>query len=419
MNSNVKGIIERKNNALILVWNFALWNQAIRYLLILIGAESHLNIALRGIFVVSIILYLYGIIHYKKIVIKRSKSAYVPLIVGAILIVTYMCNSSNSYIETYLVNYFQYIFFPLVALVGIDGDCYVNFIKIYFDFALVFFVSLGFAPLLHPDLFTNAMAYGFAISLPCGIAFYIGRHYLNRKWIIPFEISCYFMGAISSNRSTILSFGLMIIIYNLILQKTTVKRALMYSGGIVAAFIACINLPKILSCLIDFLGTHLNYHSRSLSFLYMGITGDTTLTGGYSNFLSGRDIIHGDALQILKNNFLTGMGIGGFENTYGTYSHNIFLDFALNWGILGIVIFFIIIVYSIKTICQVDKGDFSPQTGMLLLIFCLWCPKLFFSVTFITDLGFWSFLIMCIKINQKKTNSKYQINEEIQASGSV
>ncbi len=395
---------DRKNNALILVWNIAIWHQAIRYILILIGFENYLAIVLRIVFAISAFLFLYGIINNHKIHLnKEDYTVVIPIAVAIILITTYLFNYENEYVHTYLMNYFQYMFIPLLALIAVDKDCYRNFIKIYFDIALFFFITLGFSPFIHPGLFTNDMAYGFAISLPCGIAFYIGRHYLNRKWIIPFEISCYALGIVSSTRSTILSFVFMIVICNLVLHKTTARRALLYVCGLIAGFCIYFNLVNIFIFIIDFLETKFNYQSRSLSFLYMGITGDTSLTGGYGNFSSGRDIIQGNAFDVLRSNLLTGVGIGGFEDRFGMYSHNIAIDFALDWGILGIIAFGIIITYSIKTLFRVEKGDFSPKTGLLLLILCLWCPKLFFSQTFINDLGFWSFIIICIKENQDKT----------------
>lgn len=402
MDTKLRNIKEKKNNSLILVWNIALWYQAIRYIFILIGVEEYLGIVLKIIIAISVVLFLYGITYNYKIIIKRDYTVVIPIVFGLILIMSYIYNNSNEYIRNYLVNYFQYMFIPLIALIAINKESYRNFIRIYFDFAIVFFVVLGFSPFLYPGLFTNDMAYGFAISLPCGIAFYIGRHYLNKKWIIPFEIACYIMGIVSSTRSTILSFVFMIVICNLILHKTTVKRALLYMLGLITGLVLYFNLLNILNFLIDFLRTKYNYYSRSLSFLYMGITGDTRLTGGYGNFYSGRDIIQEKAFNVFETNFLTGVGIGGFESRYGMYSHNILFDFALVWGVLGIIVFVIIVIYSTKTILRVEKGDISYQTGLLLLLLCLWCPKLFFSLTFVKDLGFWSFIIFCIKVNQNK-----------------
>ena len=91
-----------------------------------------------------------------------------------------------------------------------------------------------------------------------------------------------------------------------------------------------------------------------------------------SNFIKAN---FGGALQAFNDNPLTGSGIGGFMNRYGRYEvHSTYLKIVGETGIIGIVGYFVFMIYFLKTVfipSSIKKknpyADFLRQLSPLMI----------------------------------------------------
>lgn len=84
----------------------------------------------------------------------------------------------------------------------------------------------------------------------------------------------------------------------------------------------------------------------------------TMLTVGLAESSSGRDVIYNEAIELFQSN-IWGYGVGFYsEGDSGKYPHNLFLEIAVEWGIMGIfvicclIVFFLYRLYKEKDILK-------------------------------------------------------------------
>ena len=112
---------------------------------------------------------------------------------------------------------------------------------------------------------------------------------------------------------------------------------------------------------------------------------------------SGRIDIYTEAIEVIKNNPF-GIGIWGYlsEIQYATkalgyrlgyYPHNIFIEIGMHWGLVGLIIFIIIILKVGYRIIIMENSSYK----LLLIALILLNTKLFLSDTYISYNMFWMF----------------------------
>lgn len=165
-------------------------------------------------------------------------------------------------------------------------------------------------------------------------------------------------------------------------KKELVKRIL-----IALAFLACILFyEQILSVLISMFRS-LGLGSRSIESLIEGNIGD----------LNGRDNLWMYSLELIRKNFFTGLGPYGDRYYLSTiynwgYPHNIFLEFLLEFGILGLIMLIVLIISSFKIIRQ--KRDYEFKA--IFVVFFSNSLKLLVSDSFWYNSFFWSVLALIV-----------------------
>lgn len=150
----------------------------------------------------------------------------------------------------------------------------------------------------------------------------------------------------------------------------------------VVIFIIFMFYKKIIMLLLPYLD-ELGINSRSMEYF---------ITGSLVTDLGGRDTIYSIVIELIKQNFVFGSGIGADLAATGQYSHNLFLDLLLHYGVfLGISMILIIIVMMWISLSKTnDKtlwfvffcGGFLPSmvsgtylSSMLLWIFFGYCRR--------------------------------------------
>lgn len=114
---------------------------------------------------------------------------------------------------------------------------------------------------------------------------------------------------------------------------------------------------------------------------------------------SGRDEIFVKAIDLIINNFLFGIGIGGFESYMdGSYTHNIFLQLFCELGVpLGIIVSAILLLWIIQSILCKEKGR---EHEFLVFLICQFIPRLLLSSIHWMNSFIWIFVFL--KISQKR-----------------
>lgn len=113
-----------------------------------------------------------------------------------------------------------------------------------------------------------------------------------------------------------------------------------------------LKFKEVLKILLNFLKFY-NIENINLNRFYYGLKST-------SNFLSGRQQIYTDVLNVIKSNPF-GIGIYGYINKLPQYDintfypHNIFLEVTLQFGILGLLIFFVFLIYIFYKILKIRE----------------------------------------------------------------
>lgn len=118
-----------------------------------------------------------------------------------------------------------------------------------------------------------------------------------------------------------------------------------------------------------------------------------------SNFLAGdvggsvttRVSLASSAVEEILLSPVVGHGLSHFQDVYGTYPHNIFLEIGVAWGFLGLAALVWLLVGAVRFVCSsVNRENAIVAVTMGLLAF----PKLLFSFSLFQDQFVWLFLVM-------------------------
>lgn len=102
---------------------------------------------------------------------------------------------------------------------------------------------------------------------------------------------------------------------------------------------------------------------------------------------SGRDVMYKGFIDFFWNEtspaqFLFGSGSDGSLKLFGIYAHNDWLEFAINQGLLGIVVYMVYWILFVRTV--LSKNYDSHIRLALQLLFVVYFFKTFFSMSYIT-----------------------------------
>jgi O-antigen ligase len=289
-------------------------------------------------------------------------------------------NNNNSYDYIY-----KYVYCGVIPVLFLSKIRNVDkLLKYFIWFSLFSFLLYGADPLLGNKIFSGYMDYGFNLVMPAFFGLFIGCHYFRLRWLIVFELICLSCILIFANRSALLSvvlFGLLYFIFTSPDRKKILIRWVL--PGTILLVVFLLNIETIIRFIYQKVVIDFEISSYSIVKLMDIFENDNS-----SGFFSGRLEIWSDARNMIKESPIFGHGIGSFQSRYGIYTHNLYYDIVVFFGLIGLIVFCLIIFLSIWTIWSSNK---SIQV-LGLLFFSLWFPKLFLSTYFFEDIGFWCFL---------------------------
>lgn len=235
-----------------------------------------------------------------------------------------------------------------------------------------------------------SMALSYYLLIPSLFYLYKFYNFFSLKYLILFIVSIVAILLIGA-RGPVLCIAVYTIIYllNNIKGKIDTKKLVIYVVILMLLFISLMFFRILLSFLNDIL-ERLNIYSRTVYILLNNLT-----------HLSGRDELYLNALQLIKQNPILGIGITGDRYYLDMYVHNLFLEIILNFGVvMGLSIIIILTGIIVKTIFLTEK----ELSNILLIFFCLSIVPLMISGTYLNFAWFWIYLGMILKLAIKKTD---------------
>lgn len=298
-----------------------------------------------------------------------------------ILILIFLFNFllyKNSLIILAIYNFVIYGLLPILFISNIKS--YYHLMK-YWSYISCF---IGFLFLIDPLIeyrwSGGYMTFGFEVMLPAFAGTLILSLIYNKKYCFLLSLVFLLELIIFANKGAIIT-AIVFFIYAIMFFSTTLHNNL--KNVIILLLLLLLYLYRIeIIDLLIYISDILNFDSYSLTTFRI-------MLGEKSDMVyDSRIIVYEKALNEIKNNIFFGLGIKGFEYEYGFYPHNFFLDLTLSFGILGVIVFLIVLIisfYRINNFIEKEKKQF------VVLLFIFWFIPLQMSLSFWGVISFWSY----------------------------
>lgn len=273
---------------------------------------------------------------------------------------------------------------PVYLLIGVRD--YAKLLKYYCIFSLCRGVLYLLDPLNGYQWSVDYMGFGFSAMLPAVAASVIVLFYYKKKLaILPLTIFLVEL-FICANKGAILTAILLVVV------------SYVYFGGVNKIHwgrlaVIVLSAGVVISLRMEILGwlfsvaNYFNLNSYSLA------TFQQMLTGSTDSIFSIRTNLWEYAMDGFKQNPLLGMGEGWFEGRYHRYPHNILMEILVNTGLVGIGLFVVALIVSIRYVVREKNSDLKV---FLIGIFILWFVPCMMSLTFWSVMEFWVYFGLCM-----------------------
>ncbi|MGV3073735.1 O-antigen ligase family protein [Clostridium baratii] len=230
------------------------------------------------------------------------------------------------------------------------------------------------------------MDFGLNAMLPIFIGLYLYRKILKVNRFVLFEVVSFVELLVFANKGAIISAIFLIFLINIINFKFTAKSFFKYATLIIISIFIIINIENILKD-ISYILQKNNMSSYSINTML------AYFEDGNNISLNSRVGLWDSAFNMFKKNPILGNGVGSFKELYDIYTHNIFLDVLVFYGIIGLII---LIILLINSLLKIKKSSYYFKITFIIF-FVLWCPTLLVSSSFYSNYGFWIFIGMGLK----------------------
>lgn len=234
-------------------------------------------------------------------------------------------------------------------------------------------------------VFTNKMSLGsysmslsYYMLLPAII--YLNNSFKDKKamYINIFILSMLII-LILGARGPLMCIGIFTLLYMITNKsKLNYKTLFQFFGSSLFFILVFINLNKMIMYLYNFL-INLGLNSRTLLLI---------LTDELSSSRS-RNNLYIEIIELIKENPIFGIGIGGDRYYTGMYSHNIFIEILSGFGVIvGILVMLLLLLFCYKVIKLKNKDD----NNLMIIWISIGLVPLLVSGSYLTDFKFWIFL---------------------------
>lgn len=350
------------------------------------------------LFIISIIVY--------SLYINKSKFKFKFAIIFIISTIIFLINAllvsfTDRVINDYLM-FFRYAILSLFFTMFIND--YKSFIKYWYKVSIIGLFILN----IYIDYYrsTNGyMDYGIGMTY-CFIGFstYLYSNLCKYKFqklvTLLLLIFSFIRILIEGNRSSLIVCVLVLLFYeiNKFRKSHSLRNLarLMFGGSALLYFI--INIKNILILVNGYMNS-IGVYSYSIT-RYINM-----LSGGLASLVSesaGRDVIARQAIDLIGKSNLMPNGIGYFSFATGiVYPHNIILEIAIDFGIIGIISLIIITLLILRKKIYIGKKD-KLYKYIVAMIFIYSLTRLMFSGRYLTEPLLWIGIGLVVFYKQKK-----------------
>lgn len=280
--------------------------------------------------------------------IKSATINWKPIIILLCTVSIFSINfalAGNSHTFSYAYQFMIYGAMPLIFLARI-----IRFDRFFLYFAYLSIATvalIGLDPVNGYTLTTDYMGYGYFVMLPAYASFYIARKYYKKILFLPLEIATLLLIAVYANQGAILSAIALVILCNLFIDKVSFRKSLILISAAVLTLAILLNIESILEA-----GVQIAEDNGQSSYSFKKAL-DSLDSGGDS--LSGRSELWQNAGRMFEAQPIFGHGIGAYESKYGIYTHNLFIETAVSFGIIGIMALSVYLANYIRKTSTVSR----------------------------------------------------------------
>lgn len=362
----------------IYLWMFIILRVAWRF------NDSYSTIILGGLAIIIIISSIYK---SKNFVNKNFVKGFLLISLILLILLLSVVLNNNEVIFSRTYEFVIYGAIPIVLLTQVKD--FEPFFRAYFYLSIIVFILYVIDPLNHYLFSTSYMVYGYQAMLPAFFGLHIGRKKYKIKYLLILEIITIIMLVIFGNRMASISVLLFIFTVDFLYTKISLEKIIKYLGLSLLTFTFMMNIQKIVSFVVEYL-VRKGYTSYSLNAILL------YLNGSVRSLSLARDNLWESAYQLILSKPIFGHGVGYFESIYGIYVHNIFIDIALSFGIVGLLIISILLINSISKL----KTKNMDLRLFGILILCTTFPKLLVSIYYFIEPTFWLLIFYGVYVPQ-------------------
>lgn len=299
-------------------------------------------------------------------------------VVGIIFAFNKLFNDSKTL--AFYVNQFVLFALPLILIFMINIDI-KHFIKVFYIYNIINLILYLLLIVINPDkLIADYMTFGF-YAIFSAIYVLIYAYYNKKKIMMTLSILALPLIFINGNRGTILIAATAILLM-ILMNATNIKKKIFLTIIIV---IVGINATNILKGTLDFITKDLGVSTYSINSLYRMLDSDNT-----ESAIGGRYDIYQETAEEFKNHTIFGIGVGTFQEKYGYFAHNIFLDAYSTFGIIMATIYFIYLFYIGFKMYKISIKNIGVKILFIFMVANV--MKLMLSKTFIYDPTIWLYI---------------------------
>lgn len=301
----------------------------------------------------------------------------------------------------FYINEFLLFALPLLLAFMINIDL-KYFCKTFYIYNIIVSVLYLLLLIINPDkLIEDYMTFGFYAIF--SIIYVLIYSYFNKKTkTMILSIITLPIIFINGNRGTIIIAILAIVLIILMAVKDIRKKIFL----IFIIIILGLNIENIAKVTLNFITNELGIRTYSINALSLMLDSDNT-----EGAIGGRYSIYQEAIDEIKQHPLLGIGLSTFQDKYGYFPHNIFLDAYSTFGIILGTIYFIYLFSMGAKLYRISK---EHQEVKILFIFMVAnVMKLMLSKTFIYDPTIWLFIALGNFIVEKHGGKIIEKNNNI------
>lgn len=339
--------------------------------------------------VVTFILFMAAIINNRTVSYKLAIGILSCGITISIFWVNLLLNFSNVLIE-YLI---YFIVFGITGfyfnVIKIDEKLVYKTLYIVYGIYLVLYISIIRAPFLEAENYSSIQmgkAYSFLpIILLTIIIIFFYKEYRNKIFYLGVGAAAlYFMTVDCVTRGVLVAIAMLFIFVMIAVQKTALRKLALFLLILVGCLFVIYNVIDILYLskkITNEIGIEVGAIEKALWQFETRGTMD-----------NGRDKLISQALLLIRENWVTGFGIGYYEQmNNGIYPHNIILELMTEFGVIGTFVILLILGKGIFLCMDNSKIRRNDDKILGLFLFSISIPQLCFSLSYWLLPSFWLF----------------------------